>query len=106
MSLAAALVSIGHFGLKALSRHKLEAPVLRKTEGSRPECITSESTIDRPLIEQELKQLVSPDSVGSLISEGLFGIVIGPSGTGKTALMRKVCSSDPEGILYLEMFDP
>ena len=49
---------------------------------------------------------MSPDSVGSLISEGLFGIVIGPSGTGNTALMRKVCSSDPEGILYLEVFDP
>ena len=35
MSLAAALVPIGHFGLKALSCHKLEAPVLRKIkEGS------------------------------------------------------------------------
>ena len=43
------------------------------------------------LLEQEVKQLVDTHSV-----DGLFGIVIGPSGTGKTALMRKICSCDPE----------
>ena len=37
---------------------------------------------------------------------GLFGVVIGPSGTGKTALIRKICSSDPKGVLYVEVFDP
>ena len=38
--------------------------------------------------------------------DGLFGIVIGPSGTGNTALMRKICRSDPKGVLYFEVFDP
>jgi hypothetical protein len=101
------LLPIAHFGQKALSHHRLKAPVLRKIEeDSRPTCIPSVRTIDHPLLEQELKQLVYPHSVEGLSSEGLFGIVIGPSGTGKTALVRKMCSSDPEGVLYFEVFDP
>lgn len=36
----------------------------------------------------------------------LFGVVIGPSGTGKTLLTRQVCRDNPNGILYVEVFDP
>ena len=35
-----------------------------------------------------------------------FGVVVGPSGTGKTLLMREVCNESPTGVLYMEVFDP
>ena len=35
-----------------------------------------------------------------------FGVVIGLSGTGKTAMLRKLCCHRPEGVLYYEVFDP
>ena len=108
------LFPIAHFGLKALSRHRLEAPILKKIEqGSRPLGIPSEPIIDRPLLEEELRALVSLGTYSEVSDDGigepglgLFGVVIGPSGTGKTALIRKICSSDPKGVLYVEVFDP
>ena len=30
----------------------------------------------------------------------------GPSGTGKTALIRQVCALHPQGVLYREVFNP
>lgn len=33
----------------------------------------------------------------------LFGVVIGPSGTGK---MKGVCRDHANGVLYMEVFDP
>ena len=100
---------IAHYGLKARSRSRLEAPVLRTIEeGSRPTCIPSVRTIDRPVLEQKLKRLIYPDpgTIEDLSGSGMFGIVIGPSGTGKTALVRRMCNRDPKGILYFEVFDP
>jgi archaellum biogenesis ATPase FlaH len=57
-------------------------------------------------VEEELKQLIYPGAMVDLSGKGLFGIVIGPSGTGKTALVRRMCNRDPKGILYFEVFDP
>ncbi len=106
ISLHFPLFPIACFSLKVLSRHRFEAPILRKIEeGSRPTFIPTMCTIDRPLLEQELKQLVYPRSVEDLSNEGLFGIIIGPSGTGKTALLRKICSSDPKGVLYFKVLN-
>ena len=35
-----------------------------------------------------------------------YGVVIRPSGTGKTLLTRRVCNIDPVGVLYHELYEP
>ena len=39
-------------------------------------------------------------------SSPYFSVVLGPSGTGKMLLTRKVCMEHPVGVLYHEVFDP
>ena len=35
-----------------------------------------------------------------------FGVIVGPTGTGKSAVVRNVCNKDPEGTLYVEVTEP
>ena len=35
-----------------------------------------------------------------------FGVLVGPSSSGKTTAVREVCSNNPEGILYYEISEP
>ena len=101
---AAAVLSIPfvHYGLISLSRRRLETPILKKIEeGTKPELLPTFITIDRPSLEDDLNVLLHPDK-----EDDKFGVVIGPSGTGKTAMLRKVCRRRPEGVLYYEVFDP
>ena len=39
-------------------------------------------------------------------TEKQFGIVLGPTGTGKTSIVRKLCNNMPKGILYYEVAEP
>ena len=105
-SIAAGVV-LSHFGLKALSRWRLETPIIKKIEeGSRPKPLpTTFVPVDRPDLEKSVYDLLHPYPKNG-VEDNLFGVVIGPSGTGKTALLRKMCCRDLEGILYLEICDP
>ena len=101
---AAAVLSIlfVHYGLLSLSRWRLETPILKKIEeGTKPELLPTFITIDRPSLEDDLNVLLHPDN-----EDDKFGVVIGPSGTGKIAMLRKVCRRRLEGVLYYEVFDP
>ena len=101
---AAAVLSIpfAHYGLISLSRWRLETPILKKIEvGTKPELLPTFITIDRPSLEDDLNVLLHPDK-----EDNKFGVVIGPSGMGKTAVLRKLCCRRPEGVLYYEVFDP
>ena len=101
---AAAVLSIpfAHYGLISRSRWRLETPILKKIEkGTKPKLIPNFVTIDRPSVEDDLNAILHPIKL-----DNKFGVVIGPSGTGKTAVLRKLCLRRPEGIVYYEVFDP
>ena len=38
--------------------------------------------------------------------DGLFGVILGPCGTGKTYATRVACNRDPSFILYCEIYEP
>lgn len=67
--------------------------------GSMPPLLKSDFLINRPQVMKSLKNLITSN-------QPKFGIVLGPSGTGKTYLTRDVCNQDPCGVLYHEIYDP
>ncbi len=66
--------------------------------GSKPELIPCFTPIDRPEVIIAVKNL--------LRESGKFGVVIAPSGTGKSYATRVVCNEDPSWILYHEIYEP
>ena len=111
------LSPLAHLYLKKRSKTRLEAPILaRIQEGSKPEVIPHSFVfIERPVEEKRLLGLIRGDrGVRETSSDGAinedsspyFSVVLGPSGTGKTLLTRKVCMEHPVGVLYHEVFDP
>ena len=71
--------------------------------------------IDRPVEEKRLLGLIRGDqgvqvtcSDGAVNEDSLpyFSVVLGPPGTGKMLLTRKVCMENPVGVLYHEVFNP
>ena len=103
------ITPLAHFGLRARADMRLRSPIMnRLEEGTRPTLLQHRSlTIERPSLEKELPEIVlpKPDTELELVGKK-FGIVFGPSGTGKTALVRQVCALHPQGVLYHEVFNP
>ena len=50
---------------------------------------------------EDLKKIIKKRFFIAPSEEG-FGVIIGPSGTGKTALIREICNDYPQGTLYFE----
>ena len=50
---------------------------------------------------EDLKKVIHSRFFTTRSGEG-FGVIIGPSGTGKTALIREICNDHPQGTLYFE----
>ena len=102
-------------GCKA--KRQLEHPIYNQlVNGSRPDplCIPPGlCEIKRPHLKNELYKVVGSGREVENGEEhgdegaqfGQFGVVVGPSGTGKTLLMREVCNDFPKGVLYVEIFD-
>ena len=103
---------LAHFGLKARADRGRRSILRRLEEGSRPSpipTITNKVHIDRSNSQKMLSQLVLPPAIQTekhAASLKSFGVVLGPSGTGKTALVRELCARYPHGVLYHEVFEP
>ena len=114
---------LAHLYLQSRAKRKLQAPILSQLEkGTKPPMLPCGRTlIERPLLMKQLSILIrggseleddhptSGKSSASADSQDLnrfYGVVIGPSGTGKTLLTRRVCNIDPVGVLYHEIYDP
>ena len=99
---------LAHLGLKLRAKRQLEQPIYEQLEkGTNPEVTTAEYNfpiICRPELETQLAKLIAVKHTRQV--SRLFGVVIGPSGTGKTLLTRKVCRDHPNGVLYMEVFEP
>ena len=92
--------------LKGKASRDLIQPALKKLEtGSKPPLpIKSiEKMIPRPSLEKEIFSLFYPSDSDR---ETGFGIIIGPSGTGKTMIVREFCRRYPSGVLYYEVREP
>lgn len=99
---------LAHLGLKLWAKRQLEQPIYAQLEkGTNPEVMSAEYNF--PMICCPLSWLNSLQwkmRSRRYIRVRWIGVVIGPPGTGKMLLMRKVCRDHPNGILYMEVFDP
>lgn len=57
-------------------------------------------------LEDDIGKSAKTTERDNLRGRGLYGVVIGPSGTGKTLLTRQVCKQDPVGVLYHKIYNP
>ena len=69
--------------------------------GTRPEITECKYAIERPKVVDEIMTLLKGGDVG-----GAFGVILGPSGTGKTHATRVACNVDPSYIIYCEIYEP
>ena len=85
------------YGLQSLLYPKEYAIDAMLESGTRPTVLTSHVNINRPEIEL-IKRFIYQNQTN------LFGVVLGPSGAGKTYLTRLACNDS--GVLYYEIADP
>ncbi len=70
----------------------------KKGSGETTEIRSEEVIIQRPEEQENIRQLISREDPTQ------FGIILGPSGTGKTYLTRQVCRDSPSfGVVYYEI---
>ena len=101
----AAAITVGspliNYVLKVKASWDLTGPAVTKIEtGTRPSLpiMNMDKMIARPHLEKEPFNLFHPSQ-----DETFFGIVIGPSGTGKTMAIRNFCRMYPSGVMYYEV---
>ena len=70
--------------------------------GTRPEIAHFISPVDRSETVAKIEGLLHNRSS----CDGLFGVILGPSGTGKTYATRVACNADSSFILYCEIYEP
>lgn len=93
--------------LRAKAIQELIDPVISKMEmGSRP-VVSLSSIYPRPELNDVLKKLYLDRYSDNLHKDLVcFGVVVGPSGTGKTVAVKNLCQQFPEGVLYHEISQP
>ena len=102
-------ISVGfgtHFYMK-LQRRRLEENVYMKMkEGNKP-CIphrNPQSMIPREKLSNKLFEFYFPRDRPKV--KNYLGVVIGPTGTGKSALVTSECNKHPGGVLYYNACKP
>ena len=92
---------VGDYILRVICSNRRIKPIDKKLEeGSNP-AYTLSLIVARDKLEKDIKYLLRPSSKTNDVE--MFGLIIGPSGAGKTCAVKKVCSQNPSGILYFEI---
>lgn len=102
--LAVGLMMAGGYSLDQLLKYRATSsllhPITQKLEeGSKPH-LPIGNTVDRSNIWKALERTFL---IGSGTMKEGFGIVFGPSSSGKTMAIRRVCNDNPNGVLYVEL---
>ena len=105
----ATVISVGfgtHFYMK-IQQRRLEENVYKKMEeGNKPRIPhrNPQLMIAREDLSNELFEFYFPG--GGPKVKNYFGVVIGPTGTGKSALVTSECNKHPGGVLYYNACEP
>ena len=90
--------------LKNKSATEKKVPVYDKlVQGSQPGLIRRPHPIYRPDVMSGIKSRFLPQSSDEVTR---FGLVIGPSGSGKSYAIKDFCNQFPEGMIYHEIVEP
>ena len=103
--------------LKWRGQREKSGSIYKKMEaGSRPPVPISHTTsmIERTIELEQLQRIFFPHTLGEIKehsaretpSMSLFGLLVGPSGTGKTVAITHLCNQFPQGIMYCEVREP
>jgi len=87
--------------------NSLESAVVKRVEmGTCPP--SEDNMIPRRTVTDEIVNLFFPKTNHEFqdYDQRTFGLIVGPTGTGKTALVTKLCSMLPEGVLFFEVREP
>ena len=85
--------------------------------GSKPTIPLRSTVISRPEVLEEVKVAIGfPQRPPGVVSRDVdkddldvekgFCVIVGPSGTGKTACITHICNESPKGALYVEIVSP
>ena len=117
-------LGIGVHQYMMMQRRKLERATLKKMEmGSKPHIPHPNPSLmlPREKATMEIVDLFFPYKPHSQpvtepttaatenlnLEEGKgFGLMVGPTGTGKTATITRACNKFPKGVLYTKVFEP
>ena len=66
--------------------------------------IIEDNLIDRKGLRESIMRLFIPTMAKKKL--GYFGVILEPSGTGKTTIISNICRKHPEGVIYLEICEP
>ena len=92
--------------LRHRAHNQLYGPVYQKfLTGSRPlneDRYKGMKVVDRETVFEMIKTELFPEPVNH--NKGThFGVIIGPSGSGKSCAVQKTCHENHEGVLYFEI---
>ena len=63
----------------------------------------SDDTVPCPDITDKIYEMYFPNEQKKL---GHFGVILGPSGSGKSVATRDLCEKHPKGVLYVDIVEP
>lgn len=96
-----------NFWLKKRAKNQLITPLDDVLErGSKP-CLPR-TTEDNVICQEKLKASVMEFFIPAKADKesGYFGVVLGPSGIGKTTVVCSACREYPQGVIYVEITEP
>ena len=98
----------GHYYISHQAKKLQDSIYDRILTGTRPKLLYGNEILPRKDLEDDLFNWFVKGNRNNCDSPDMkqFGVIVGPTGTGKSALVRKICNKYPEGIIYLEIKEP